>query len=176
MLTTKNIQLEKSSTSTQYEPYKTNILTVNEPVELRGIGKVKDELNLLTGELTQRIGEVVFDGSEDENWHIDMSSNNVTRLNMTFKVGLDNIPYKDVKIPPYILGIWLGDGNSKNFALTCSDNDLEPLIEFRKFALSQGAKERVERRPKAQCATYHFSYGKVMELLNYYNLRVRPYV
>lgn len=93
-----------------------------------------------------------------------------------FKVGLDNIPYKDVKIPPYILGIWLGDGNSKNFALTCSDNDLEPLIEFRKFALSQGAKERVERRPKAQCATYHFSYGKVMELLNYYNLKNNKHI
>lgn len=42
---------------------KTNILTVNEPVELRGIGNVRDELDLLTGELTQRIGEIVLDGS-----------------------------------------------------------------------------------------------------------------
>lgn len=85
------IQLEESSIKTSYEPYKSNILTVNEDVTLRGIGDVQDELNLLTGELTERIGEVVLDGSEDENWHIDMSSNNVTRLNMTFKVGLDNI-------------------------------------------------------------------------------------
>ena len=38
-----------------YEPYKSNILTVNEPVELRGIGDVQDELNCLTGELTQRV-------------------------------------------------------------------------------------------------------------------------
>ena len=43
---------------------KSNILTVNEPVELRGIGDVKDELNLLTGELTERVGEVVLDSSE----------------------------------------------------------------------------------------------------------------
>ena len=46
-----------------YEPFKSNILTVNEPVELRGIGDVKDELNLLTGEVTQRIHEVILDGN-----------------------------------------------------------------------------------------------------------------
>ena len=55
-------------TTSNEDGTKTNILTINEEVELRGIGDVKDELNLLTGELTQRIGEVVLDGSEDENW------------------------------------------------------------------------------------------------------------
>ena len=45
------------------EPFKSNILTVNEEVKLRGIGEVKDELNCLTGELTERIGEIVLDGS-----------------------------------------------------------------------------------------------------------------
>ena len=45
---------------------KTNILTVNEDVTLRGIGDVKDELNCLTGELTHRIGEIILNGSE--NW------------------------------------------------------------------------------------------------------------
>ena len=52
-----HFQIEEGSNSTSYEPFKSNILTVNEEVELRGIGKVKDELNLLTGELTERIGE-----------------------------------------------------------------------------------------------------------------------
>lgn len=56
-------QLEIGSVATSYEPYQSNILTVNEEVELRGIGNVKDELNLITGELTQRIGEIVLDGS-----------------------------------------------------------------------------------------------------------------
>lgn len=60
-----NIQLEKSSIVTSYEPYKTNILTVNEDVTLRGIGDVKDTLDCLTGEMTERIGEIVLDGSED---------------------------------------------------------------------------------------------------------------
>ena len=58
-----------SNTPTSYEPYKSNILTVNEEVEFRGIGEVKDTLDCLTGELTQRIGEVVLDGSEK--WYAD---------------------------------------------------------------------------------------------------------
>ena len=56
-LTVSNIQLEKGSTATSCEPYKTNILTVNEDVTLRSNGDICDELNLLTGQLTQRIGE-----------------------------------------------------------------------------------------------------------------------
>ena len=57
----KNLQVEEGSTATTYEPHKSNILTVNEPVELRGIGDVQDELNCLTGEFVQRIGEIILD-------------------------------------------------------------------------------------------------------------------
>lgn len=56
-----NFQIEKGSTSTSYEPYKSNILTVNEEVELRGLGDMQDELNCLTGEFVQRIGEIILD-------------------------------------------------------------------------------------------------------------------
>ena len=55
-----NIQIEQGSAATAYEPYKSNILTVNEEVELGSVGDVKDELNLLTGELTQRTREVAY--------------------------------------------------------------------------------------------------------------------
>ena len=48
-------QIEQGTVATSYEPYKTNILTVNEEVELRGIGDVQDTLDLTTGELTERI-------------------------------------------------------------------------------------------------------------------------
>ena len=54
------VQLEVGSIATEYEPYKSNILTVNEDVTLRSNGDVYDELDLLTGKLTQRIDE---DGS-----------------------------------------------------------------------------------------------------------------
>lgn len=52
------VQIEEGSTATSYEPYKTNILTVNEPIELRRVGNVQDTLDLITGELVQRIGEI----------------------------------------------------------------------------------------------------------------------
>ena len=55
---------------------KTNILTVNEDVELRGVGNVKDELDLMTGELTQRIGEVVLDENNSTNFILKGISDN----------------------------------------------------------------------------------------------------
>ena len=63
-VTLTNIQLEEGSVKTSYEPHKTNILTVNEDVKLRGIGDVQDTLDLMTGEVTERIGEIVLDGSQ----------------------------------------------------------------------------------------------------------------
>lgn len=64
---TKNLELVSVKmpvlTTSNEDGTKTNILTVNEDVTLRGIGDVKDELNLLTGEYVQRIGEIVLDGS-----------------------------------------------------------------------------------------------------------------
>ena len=45
------------STLQPYESHKSNILTVNEEVELGSIENVRDELNLLTGELTQKTTE-----------------------------------------------------------------------------------------------------------------------
>lgn len=59
------IQLEIGNKATPYEPYKTNILSTPSDLELRGIDDVKDELNCLTGELTQRIGEIVLNGSQN---------------------------------------------------------------------------------------------------------------
>lgn len=58
----KNLQIEEGTVATSYEPYKSNILTTPEDLELRGIGNVQDTLDCLTGEVTQRIGEIVADG------------------------------------------------------------------------------------------------------------------
>ena len=54
------IQIEVGKVAIEYEPFKSNILTVNEEVTLRSNGDVYDELDLLTGKLTRRIDE---DGS-----------------------------------------------------------------------------------------------------------------
>lgn len=63
-----NVQLEEGSTATSYEPYKSNILSTNEDVTLRGVGDVQDTLDCLTGEVVSNVGEIVYDGSDDENW------------------------------------------------------------------------------------------------------------
>ena len=59
---------ETTTKPSSYEPYKSNILMVNEDVTLRGIGDVQDTLDCLTGEVTERIGEYTIDGNE--NWEI----------------------------------------------------------------------------------------------------------
>ena len=75
-----NIQLEENTSATPYEPYQSNILTVNDDVELRGIGGVRDELDCLTGEMTQRISEIVLDGSEGWASHTDKTNTKVFSL------------------------------------------------------------------------------------------------
>ena len=59
-ITKVKIQFEQNTLATTYEPFKSNVLTVNEEVTLRSNGNVRDELDMLTGKLTQRIDE---DGS-----------------------------------------------------------------------------------------------------------------
>lgn len=80
-----NYQIEEGSTATSYEPYKTNILTVNEELSLKAVDDVKDELNCLTGEVVEHINEIMFDGSSDENWviHTEYTDSIVFRLTLT---------------------------------------------------------------------------------------------
>ena len=76
----KNLQVEQGTQATSYEPFKTNILTVNEDATLRGIGDVQDTLDCLTGELTERVGEIVLDGSENWIYHSSKTNTIVYRL------------------------------------------------------------------------------------------------
>ena len=84
-------QIEKGTIPTTYEPFKSNILTVNEDVTLRSNGGVCDELNLLTGQLTQRIGEDGVVLSQEviktvDLTTLDQNGQNVKQL-MSFKGG-----------------------------------------------------------------------------------------
>ena len=79
-----NIQLEEGTTSTPYEPHKSNILTVNEEVELRGIGDMKDTLDCLTGKVTERVSEIVLDGSQQvTKWNNTLEQPNTLTWNIT---------------------------------------------------------------------------------------------
>ena len=83
-----DVQIEKGSNATSYEPYKSNILTINEDVTLRGVGNVQDTLDLMTGELVQIFGNLHFDGSE--NWNI---FNRVGAM-VIAKLNLPNLEHK----------------------------------------------------------------------------------
>ena len=80
-----NFQLEESTSLTSYEPYKSNILTVNEDVTLRSNGDICDELNLLTGQLTQRIGEDGVVLSQEVVKTVDLSCINEQGESVTFR-------------------------------------------------------------------------------------------
>ena len=87
-----------------------------------------------------------------------------------FKVGLNNIPERQVEIPPYILGLWLGDGHSHNVSITMADTDQVCIDEFRKYCLSFGGVEHIYRKPNAKCATYVYSRAGIKQLFRKYNL------
>lgn len=57
-----SVQIEESSTSTDYTPHQEKTTSALEPITLRAIGDVKDTLDLSTGEYVQRIGEITVDG------------------------------------------------------------------------------------------------------------------
>ena len=84
-----------SVTNIETKLYKTNILTCNEEVVLRSNGDVYDELNLLTGKLTQRIGEVIVDGSSDEDWYM-VSGGSSTHERFTMRRGDNPKPISNV--------------------------------------------------------------------------------
>lgn len=60
-----NAQLEMGSSLTPYEPFKSNILSTPEDLELRGIDDVQDTLDLMAGEVVQNIYEFTLDGSQN---------------------------------------------------------------------------------------------------------------
>lgn len=65
-----NWQLELGSTATDYEPYHAQTVTV--PM-LLGVDTVKDEVELIHGPLTHRIGLYVIKGTDDEGWAENIS-------------------------------------------------------------------------------------------------------
>ena len=98
-------QIEEGSTATPYEPFKSNILTVNEEVTLRGIGDVKDTLDCLTGEVVSNFETLIIDGTE--NWY---KSSNETELTVRYRC--DNIGVSILKNNIYICDSYNVGGNT----------------------------------------------------------------
>ena len=132
------LQVESNTVTTTYEPYQSNILTVNEDIELRGIGDVKDELNLLTGELTQRVEEIVLDGSEA--WFYGAGNSNETLALFYLKLD-DNKIYKQSindKLPSIGgYGVKFGEGiyvdGDINIRVDCKKLNETSINNFKKW-------------------------------------------
>jgi phosphate starvation-inducible protein PhoH/intein/homing endonuclease len=60
---------------------------------------------------------------------------------------------KELIIPPYILGIWLGDGTSSGPSLTCQDNSI--YDEWKKWGELNELHLRETSKPNANCKTVH---------------------
>ena len=67
-----NARINSGETALTYEPYKSNILTCNEDLELRGIGDVKDTLDCLTGEKISKLEQLTV--TNNTNWATQTSS------------------------------------------------------------------------------------------------------
>lgn len=78
------------------------LIEVDKTVTLRSLPNgVKDTLNLMTGEYVQRIGEVVLDGSNDENWEINYSANSSFRYVISVGAKGYNNDYSNIVCDKY---------------------------------------------------------------------------
>ena len=100
-------------TTSNEDGTKSNILTVNENVVLRGIGDVKDELDLLTGEVAQRVGKTTITGDLLPN--VFSSERNNNSETMCFESFGNIIPFQWNQI---ISGEWSITRDEYNPALT----------------------------------------------------------
>ena len=131
-----SFQLEQGSTATPYETYKSNILTVNGNVELRGIGDVRDELNCLTGEVTERIGEIVLDGSESWSILAKFSNGDCKAYSLTINDYTSNIVCDGLKILPNDLKYGIDEGMFVNNNLLIVKKNITTIELFKQW-LSQ---------------------------------------
>ena len=119
--------------STTYEPYKSNILTVNEEIVLGSVGSVVDTLDLLTGEIVKKTKEVVLDGSEN-GWNTYWNTNVVPLDNFfTCVINLDGKrrgravvdKFSQIELRDEKEGFISDSGGIEEFAIRISKDKLE---------------------------------------------------
>lgn len=127
-------------------------LTLEQVVELRGIGDVKDELDLQTGKLTQRIGEVVLDGSKE--WSSNALLNNGIMVYMcqsytNGKIVTDNVvsstlPFYNLD---YLKGLATLDGLTDAFITTITSRGKINLAFKKPFSDLNQLKQYLSQNP-----------------------------
>ena len=78
-----------------------------------------------------------------------------------------NYKFSEQKIPPYILGLWLGDGNSCDGRITC---DISDYNSYKEKIVSLGFKTSEFKIDKRSDRTGNFTIYGLFPLLKHYNL------
>lgn len=106
------VQLEQGSVKTSYEPYKSNILSIDG--EYRGIGDACDTVDLITGEKVERIGEITFDGSEgwrkNDIYSGTTGSRFVLKINDIKKIVFGKLLCDKMRVDSNPIGSWKTEG------------------------------------------------------------------
>lgn len=72
-------------------------------------------------------------------------------------VEFDNPEIEDKYLPPYMLGVWLGDGTSLTASITTMDREV--VWEITKYAVNTNQKIRLEDQPNNKSKIYHVTCG-----------------
>ncbi len=104
---------------------------------------------------------------------IDISVDNLMSCSAVFKERFklkyaDAVEFSSLKsnlpIDPYFLGLWLGDGNSANSAITTADKEIEKCIY--KEAKKRKLKVRETKKTDSICKTYYIHGNVITNLVD----------
>lgn len=82
-------------------------------------------------------------------------------------------PEKDLKIPPYILGLWLGDGTSCRPELTNKDDEV--IQEWKKYALSENLQVSIHQKKNNKVISMDITKGNKNNEINIVLEKFREY-
>ena len=67
---------------------------------------------------------------------------------------------KELFIPPYLMGVWLGDGDSRRFAITTMDDEVVDEIYSFSEKVDLTVKKYDNKKRKSKASHYSFTFGK----------------
>jgi P4 family phage/plasmid primase-like protien len=91
-----------------------------------------------------------------------------------YKVPVD-YKKKDIKIDPYLLGYWLGDGNTNNIGITTMDKEIIQYFDYKLFDYNLDKKTYIKKNNKAVTINYSSKEktkgkNKLLNIFKKYNL------
>ena len=99
-------------------------------------------------------------------------SNTFKHLVKLYRVPINFQGNEDLKIPPYILGLWLGDGHSKTAAITTGDAEIKNAwIDW-----CESVKGTLRVAQGNGCESLFVVGGDALKLLQYYNLQNNKHI